>query len=92
MRHNQEPDPNRKCLMLRSPSVVAAIKQLLILVLGCPSPDFALWSSVKESTVLDDNGMSGGGDTLVYVAAKMERNHPHGSTLLELLCIHGTLL
>ena len=78
--------------MLRGLSVVGAIKQLLVLVLGCPSPDVALWSSAKESTVLDDNGMSGGGDTLAYVAAKVERNHSHDSTLLELLCIHDTLL
>jgi len=91
MRPNQDPNPNRKCLVSWN-STVDAIKQLLVLVLNCLSSDVALGGGAGESTPFDDDDVFGGGDALVDIAAGVELSRSPDDLLLELLGIHGALL
>jgi len=91
MRHNQNPNPNRRCLVFWN-STVDAIKQLLVPVLNCLSSDIALGSGARESPALDDDNVFGGGDALVDIAARVELPRSPDDIFLELLGVHAARL
>jgi len=91
MRHNREPNPNRKCLVFWN-GAVDAIEQVLVLVLDCLSSDIALGGGARKSATVDDDDVFGGCDALVDIAARVELPRPPDDFLLELLSVHGTLL
>ena len=89
MQYNQDPDPNRMCLVSWNIGVYT-VKQLLVLVLHRISLDVA-FGSARESPALDDDDMFGG-DALVGIAARVELPHSLKNLPLELLGVHGALL
>ena len=91
MRHNQDTNPNRECLVFWD-SAEDAIEQLLVLVLNRLSSDIAFGGGARKGATVNNDDMFGGRDALVDIAARVELPRSPDDFLLELLGVHGALL